>query len=67
MDVLVITVLASLALGGGALLLLAKSIGQGDMEHGDRLRLLPLEGDVGPAAAESTSVAASRGADTEPS
>lgn len=54
MDVLVITVLVSLALGGGGLLLLVKTVEQGDLEHGDRLSLLPLEGDADPLGAPIT-------------
>lgn len=48
MDVLIVTVLASLALVVVALLFLAQRVKQGDMEHGDRLSLLPLEDDAPP-------------------
>jgi hypothetical protein len=45
MQVLIITVLASLVLVVGAVLFLAARAHQGDFEHGDRLSLLPLQSD----------------------
>lgn len=46
MDVLVITVFASLILVAAALIFLFKRVREGDFEHGDRLSLLPLEDDA---------------------
>jgi nitrogen fixation-related uncharacterized protein len=45
MDVLVITVFASLILVAAALIFLFKRVREGDFEHGDRLSLLPLDDD----------------------
>lgn len=45
MQVLIITVFASLVLVVGAVLFLASRARQGDFEHGDRLSLLPLQSD----------------------
>jgi hypothetical protein len=45
MDVLILLLFVSLVLVLGALLLFAKAITGGDFEHGDRLALLPLEGE----------------------
>lgn len=51
MDVVVILVLVSLTLVAAAILLLLSRIHAGDLDHGDRLSLLPLEPDeAGPAA-----------------
>ncbi len=43
MDVLIILVFVSLVLVAGALIFLFTRIGGGDLDHGDRLSLLPLE------------------------
>ena len=48
MDVLIITLVASLAIVVVAVLLLVRSARQGDFEHGDRLSLLPLAEDERP-------------------
>lgn len=45
MEVIVILVFISLVLVVGALLFFIISVRQGDLEHGDRLTLLPLEQD----------------------
>jgi hypothetical protein len=45
MEVIVILVFISLVLVVGALLFFIVSVRQGDLEHGDRLTLLPLEQD----------------------
>jgi hypothetical protein len=45
MDVLILLLFVSLVLVVGALLLFAKAITGGDFEHGDRLALLPLDGE----------------------
>lgn len=45
MEVLIITVFASLILVVGAVIFLAARAHQGDFEHGDRLSLLPLQSD----------------------
>jgi hypothetical protein len=42
-DVLIILVFVSLVLVAGALVLLFTRISGGDLDHGDRLSLLPLE------------------------
>jgi len=49
MDALILTLFISLVLLAGALVLLARAIGEGDMEHADRLSLLPLDDDPPPA------------------
>jgi hypothetical protein len=46
MNVLVITVFASLVLVVGGLVLFVSRIRAGDFDHGDRLSLLPLEDDL---------------------
>ena len=46
MNVLVITVFASLMLVVGGLVLFVSRIRAGDFDHGDRLSLLPLEDDL---------------------
>jgi hypothetical protein len=51
-DVLIVTVLVSLALVAAALIFLAQRVRQGDLEHGDRLSLLPLEDDAAPEGTE---------------
>jgi len=51
MDALILTLFISLVLLAGALVLLAKVIDEGDMEHSDRLSLLPLEDDAPPVRA----------------
>lgn len=43
MDVLKITVFISLLLAVAGLVLFVSRVKQGDLEHGDRLSLLPLE------------------------
>jgi len=48
MDVLIVTVFASLILVVAGLVLFAHRLRQGDFEHGDRLSLLPLEEDESP-------------------
>lgn len=48
MDVMILMVFVSLVLVGAALVLLVRSVGQGDVDHGDRLSLLPLEADDRP-------------------
>jgi hypothetical protein len=45
MEVIVVLVFISLCLVVGALLFFVVSVRQGDLEHGDRLTLLPLEPD----------------------
>lgn len=45
MDVLILTLIASLALAAGGVFFLIKRIRAGDVEHGDRLSLLPLADD----------------------
>ena len=50
MDVLIVTVFASLILVVAGLVLFASRLRQGDFEHGDRLSLLPLEEDESPVA-----------------
>ena len=45
MEILIITVFASLILVVGAVIFLASRAHQGDFEHGDRLSLLPLQSD----------------------
>ena len=45
MDVLKITVFISLLLAVAGLVLFVSRVKQGDLEHGDRLSLLPLEED----------------------
>jgi hypothetical protein len=47
-EVIIVLVFISLVLVAGALLFLAVRIRGGDFEHGDRLSLLPLEGDEAP-------------------
>jgi len=47
-DVLILTLIASLALVGVGVLFLVKRILEGDVEHGDRLSLLPLADDERP-------------------
>jgi hypothetical protein len=54
MEVIVLLVFISLVLVIGALLLLYASVRQGDLEHGDRLTLLPLEHDDIPSAPVGT-------------
>ncbi len=49
MDVLILTVFVSLILALGAVVLLLNGIHGGHLDHGDRLSLLPLEDDEGPA------------------
>lgn len=63
MNVLVITVFASLMLVVGGLVLFVSRIRAGDFDHGDRLSLLPLEDDL-PAQQEEAS--ADVPADDEP-
>ena len=46
MNILVITVFASLMLVVGGLVLFVSRIRAGDFDHGDRLSLLPLEEDL---------------------
>jgi len=46
MEILIVLVLLSLGLVGGALLFLWKSVAAGDYDHGDRLSLLPLNEDA---------------------
>lgn len=48
MEILIVLVLVSLGLVGGALLFLWKSVSAGDYDHGDRLSLLPLNDDSPP-------------------
>lgn len=48
MDVLILTLFASLILAIGGVLFVAKRIREGDLEHGDRLSLLPLAEDEYP-------------------
>jgi hypothetical protein len=50
-EVLIVTIAVSLALVVAALLFLAQRVKQGDVEHGDRLSLLPLEDDAAPDTA----------------
>lgn len=45
MDVLILTVILSLGLLVAAVALLAKSIKEGDLDHADRLSLMPLNDD----------------------
>jgi len=45
MEVIIVLVFISLFLVLGALLFFVVSVRQGDLEHGDRLTLLPLEPD----------------------
>lgn len=47
MDVLIVTVFISLVLVAAAVLFLFLRAREGDFEHGDRLSLLPLDGDDG--------------------
>jgi len=47
-DVLILTLFASLILVVGGVLFLTKRIKEGDLEHGDRLSLLPLAEDEYP-------------------
>ena len=63
MNILVITVFASLMLVVGGLVLFVSRIRAGDFDHGDRLSLLPLEDDL-PAQQEEAS--ADVPADDEP-
>ena len=63
MNVLIITVFASLMLVVGGLVLFVSRIRAGDFDHGDRLSLLPLEDDL-PAQQEEAS--ADVPADDEP-
>lgn len=51
MEVIVILVLVSLGLVAAAILLLLARVHAGDLDHGDRLSLLPLEPDDAGAAA----------------
>jgi hypothetical protein len=44
-EVIVLLVFISMVLVAGALVMLFSRIRDGDIEHGDRLSLLPLEGD----------------------
>ena len=46
MNILIITVFASLMLVVGGLVLFVSRIRAGDFDHGDRLSLLPLEDDL---------------------
>jgi hypothetical protein len=55
MDVLILLIFTSIVLLVGALILLLKSIKQGDYEHGDRLSLLPLEDDLPVASSRGES------------
>jgi hypothetical protein len=48
MEVIVILVFISLVLVIGALVLLFSRVAGGDLDHGDRLSLLPLENDAPP-------------------
>lgn len=48
MDVLIILVFVSLVLVAGAILFLFSRVHGGDMDHGDRLSLLPLDDDACP-------------------
>lgn len=43
MEALIVTIFVSMVLVFLGLLLFAKSVKEGDFEHGDRLSLLPLE------------------------
>jgi len=45
MEVIVLLVFVSLVLVAGAILLLLSRVHAGDLDHGDRLSLLPLEND----------------------
>ena len=63
MNILVITVFASLVLVVAGLVLFVSRIRAGDFDHGDRLSLLPLEDDL-PAQQEEAS--ADVPADDEP-
>jgi len=54
MNILIITVFASLMLVVGGLVLFVSRIRAGDFDHGDRLSLLPLEEDL-PAQQEEAS------------
>ncbi|MFN8179342.1 MAG: cytochrome oxidase [bacterium] len=45
MEVIVLLVFVSLTLVAGAILLLLSRVHAGDLDHGDRLSLLPLEND----------------------
>jgi hypothetical protein len=71
MDVLILTLIASLALVGVGVLFLVKRILEGDVEHGDRLSLLPLTEDEDPlpppAVGEGDSDVTSRDAERNPS
>jgi nitrogen fixation-related uncharacterized protein len=44
-DVVIVLVFISLVLVAGAILLFLNGVKGGDFDHGDRLSLLPLEGD----------------------
>lgn len=66
MDVLILTLFVTLVLVAGAVLLLVRSIRQGDLEHGDRLSLLPLEEDLPGEGANDPGDAPDRGARREP-
>ena len=50
MDVLIITLAASLVLVLLGVLFLANRVHSGDLEHGDRLSLLPLDEDLPPSS-----------------
>lgn len=52
MNAILLTLFVSLALVGLGLLLFAHGVSQRDHEHADRLSLLPLDEDTGPAAQE---------------
>jgi hypothetical protein len=67
MDVLILTLIASLALVGVGVLFLVKRILEGDVEHGDRLSLLPLADDEHPLPhPEAEAVPGLSGGETPP-
>ncbi len=55
MDVIPLLVLCSLVLVAGAVLVFLYSVRNADLEHADRLALLPLEPDDAPPHCERTS------------
>jgi len=61
MDALILTLFVSLVLLVGALVLLAKVINEGDLEHAERLSLLPLDDDVASPARPTTALADGKG------
>ncbi|MEZ5065083.1 MAG: cytochrome oxidase [bacterium] len=54
MEVIVLLVFVSLVLVLGAVVLLFSRVIGGDLDHGDRLSLLPLESDVAVTSADET-------------